>query len=57
MGICVCPKGKGADDSGHCVYMPCPKSTSGGTTFRDKTGQCKECRSGTKPAPDGSCVR
>jgi hypothetical protein len=58
MGACICDKGKTADATGHCVYPPCPKSTSGGTAFRDEaTGQCKECRAGTKPTKDGRCER
>jgi hypothetical protein len=58
MGACICDKGKTADATGHCVYPPCPKSTTGGTPFRDgTTGQCMECRAGTKPTKDGRCER
>ena len=56
MGACICSKGKGADATGHCVYPPCPKSKTGGTSFRDEsTGQCKECRAGLRPSSDGTC--
>jgi hypothetical protein len=56
MGVCVCERGKGADETGHCVDMPCP-SAHGGTTFRDpKTGDCLECRPGLTPTKDGHCV-
>lgn len=57
METCICPKGKGVDDTGHCVFVPCPKGSTGGTAFRDKMGQCKECRAGTTPTPDGNCQR
>jgi hypothetical protein len=59
MGACICSKGKSADATGHCVFMTaCPKSASGGEVFRDEaTGKCRECRPGTRPAPDGSCMR
>jgi hypothetical protein len=58
MGACICSKGKSADSTGHCVFMAtCQKSRSGGTAFRDeKTGQCRECRPGTTPTPDGHCA-
>jgi hypothetical protein len=55
MGTCLCPKGKGADSTGHCVFMPCPSSETGGTVFRDESGQCMECRPGTKPVGNGKC--
>ena len=56
MGICLCPKGKGADATGHCVFLPCPKSDSGGVVFRDETtGQCMACAPGAKPTKDGKC--
>src|SRR5579883_1221156 len=57
MGACICnEKGKAPDATGHCVYVPCPSITPGGTPFRDeKTGQCMECRAGTKPTKDGRC--
>ncbi len=58
MGACICDKGKGVDATGHCVFMPCPKTESGGIVFRDETtGQCMECRPGTKPSADGKCQR
>ena len=56
MGACVCARGKGADATGHCVYPPCPRSEGGGPVFRDEqTGQCMECRPGTRPAGHGKC--
>ncbi|HTB77945.1 MAG TPA: hypothetical protein VK762_32090 [Polyangiaceae bacterium] len=55
MGVCICDKGKSADATGHCVYTQCP-SEHGGGTFRDpSTGQCMECRPGTRPTKDGHC--
>jgi len=59
MGACICPdKGKTPDATGHCIYPPCPKTLIGGTAFRDEaTGQCLECRAGTKPTKDGKCAR
>jgi hypothetical protein len=59
MGACICPSGHGVDATGHCVFMTkCPKSVNGGIVFRDETtGQCKECRPGTKPVPGGGCAR
>ncbi len=58
MGACICDKGKSVDATGHCVYSPCPKSTTGGTSFRDETtGQCMECRAGMRPTMDGRCER
>jgi hypothetical protein len=57
MGACICAKGKGVDSTGHCVYQPCPKGEHGGSVFRDpSSGQCMECKPGTKPTPDGKCV-
>jgi hypothetical protein len=56
MGTCICPHGKGADITGHCVLMPCPKSTSGGTVFRNDAGQCVECRAGAIRSGDG-CLK
>ena len=56
MGICLCAKGKGADATGHCVYLPCAKGDSGEAVFRDETtGQCMSCPPGTKPTKDGKC--
>lgn len=56
MGACICDKGKTVDETGHCVYPPCPKSSTGGTAFRDEsTGQCMECPGGTRPTKDGKC--
>src|SRR5262249_3040508 len=59
MGTCICSaKGKTADATGHCIYPPCPKTIIGGTAFRDETtGQCLECRPGTKPTKEGKCAR
>jgi hypothetical protein len=56
MGACICPSGKGVDGTGHCVFMPCPKSTSGGTVFRNDAGQCVECRAGAIRSGDG-CLK
>ena len=56
MGTCICSHGKGADATGHCVFMPCPKSTSGGTVFRNEEGQCVECRAGAVRSGDG-CLK
>jgi hypothetical protein len=57
MGVCICDKGKSADATGHCVYTQCP-SEHGGATFRDpSTGQCMECRPGTRATKDGHCER
>ncbi|MGH7294584.1 MAG: hypothetical protein ACRELB_06620 [Polyangiaceae bacterium] len=56
MGACICAHGKGVDATGHCVFAPCPPGVTGGTVFRDEeTGQCMECRPGTKPSR-GKCV-
>jgi hypothetical protein len=55
MGACICDQGKGVDATGHCVFTQCP-SAHGGATFRDpNTGQCMECRAGTRPTKDGHC--
>jgi len=56
MGACICATGKGVDATGHCVFMPCPRSTSGGTVFRNDAGQCVECRAGAIRSGDG-CLK
>jgi hypothetical protein len=56
MGACICESGKSADGTGHCVFVPCPRTAEGRISFRDKaTGQCMECRSGFRPTSDGKC--
>jgi hypothetical protein len=58
MGACICSGGKGVDATGHCVYMPCPAGNNGGTVFRNtETGQCMECRPGTRPCGNSCCPR
>ena len=58
MGACICSKGKGVDSTGHCVFMPCPKSTTGTVVFRsESTGQCMECKPGKVQCGDGCCSR
>jgi hypothetical protein len=55
MGACICEGRKIVDETGHCVDADCP-SRHGGATFRDpQTGQCMECRPGTKATKDGHC--
>ncbi len=56
MGACICPHGKSADETGHCVFTPCPPGATGGTVFRNETtGDCMECRPGTAPCGDHCC--
>jgi hypothetical protein len=55
MGACICPRGKSVDETGHCVYAKCPEGTSGGTVFRNDSGDCMECRPGTVPCSDHCC--
>ncbi len=41
MGACICETGKTADATGHCVFVPCPRSAEGKVPFRNPTtGQC-----------------
>jgi hypothetical protein len=55
MGACICGSGQAVDETGHCVDVACP-SVHGGATFRDpKSGDCMECRPGTRPTKDGHC--
>jgi hypothetical protein len=55
MGACICPRGKSVDETGHCVYAKCPEGTTGGTVFRNDSGDCMECRPGTVPCGDHCC--
>jgi hypothetical protein len=58
MGACLCPHGKGADSTGHCVFMPCQQSPTGAVVFRSEaTGQCMECKPGKVRCGDSCCSR
>lgn len=57
MGACICSSGKGVDETGHCVFMPCPKGNMGGIVFRNDQGQCMECKPGQVRSGDGCMAK